>query len=205
MTLTERTAPLAILFDADGVIQYPKRPVRWITSFDRLGGPGFRKEVFAAESGTMTGADFRPLVEEILERRGNPTTFESVIALWQQIRPRPAALELVARIRAAGTMCVLATNQQSYRGRWIQENIRYEQDFDRCFYSFEMGLAKPDEAFYLTIARELGLPPERLVMVDDLPHNVEGARRAGLQAVWHRHGAPILSLARQLRALGVPA
>lgn len=153
----------------------------------------------------MTGADFRPLVEEILARRGSDATFDDVIALWLHTRPRPAVLAIVDRLRAAGVTCVLATNQQSYRGGYMQRTFDYDKRFDGTFYSFEMGVAKPDVAYYLAIADALELPPEELLMVDDLGANIEGARAAGLSAVHHRWGQRPSRLAADLRRFGLPA
>ena len=196
--------PRAVLFDADGVVQMTPNPLKWLRKFDELGGPGFRKEVFAAESTTMTGADFRPLVEDLLARRHSKATFEDVINLWFNTNPRPAVLAIVDRLRAAGVTCVLATNQQSYRGGYMQRTFDYNERFNRTFYSFEMGVAKPDVAYYLTIADALELPPEQLLMVDDMGANVDGARAAGLSAVHHRWGQRPSRLTSDLRRFGLP-
>ncbi len=48
--------------------------------------------------------------------------------------------------------------------------------------SHELGAEKPDLESYLMVAERAGLPPESLLFFDDLPANVERARRAGWQA-----------------------
>jgi FMN phosphatase YigB (HAD superfamily) len=48
--------------------------------------------------------------------------------------------------------------------------------------SHELGAEKPDLESYQLVAARAGLPPESLLFFDDLPANVEGARRAGWQA-----------------------
>jgi putative hydrolase of the HAD superfamily len=47
----------------------------------------------------------------------------------------------------------------------------------------DVGVGKPDARAYLAAADALGLPPERVVFLDDLPENVEGARAVGMGAV----------------------
>jgi HAD superfamily hydrolase (TIGR01509 family) len=56
-------------------------------------------------------------------------------------------------------------------------------NFRRVFVSSEMGLRKPELASFDFIAREIGVAPGRILFFDDTLANVEGARRAGLQAV----------------------
>jgi putative hydrolase of the HAD superfamily len=57
------------------------------------------------------------------------------------------------------------------------------------------GSAKPDPAIFLEACRVLNVPPSAAVYVgDDLKLDVEGAQRAGLQAVWmNRRGSAALA------------
>jgi HAD superfamily hydrolase (TIGR01509 family) len=56
-------------------------------------------------------------------------------------------------------------------------------NFRRVFVSSQMGLRKPERASFDYIAREIGVAASRILFFDDTRANVEGARRAGLQAV----------------------
>ena len=57
--------------------------------------------------------------------------------------------------------------------------------FSEVFLAQHVGLCKPDPALYAHVAREVGAPPEQLVMVgDSVGHDVLAAREAGWQAVW---------------------
>ena len=46
-----------------------------------------------------------------------------------------------------------------------------------------LGLAKPDAAIYYEFVRRTGFAPGAIVFFDDLPDNVEAARKAG----WNAH------------------
>jgi putative hydrolase of the HAD superfamily len=72
--------------------------------------------------------------------------------------------------------------------------------FDVVINSARVGLAKPDVRIYHLAAERLGVPVSACVFTDDLTHNVEGARAAGMHA-FHFQG--VADLERQLRALGV--
>ena len=45
--------------------------------------------------------------------------------------------------------------------------------------SAEEQIAKPDPAIYLRTCRRLGPMPAECLFIDDVPANVDGARRAG--------------------------
>jgi putative hydrolase of the HAD superfamily len=62
------------------------------------------------------------------------------------------------------------------------------------------GVMKPDPRAFRGGAEALGLPPEQVVFLDDMPWNVEGARQAGMTAVrvpWDGPG-PAIDTARNL-------
>jgi len=181
VTTTHEPRTTALLLDADGVIQYPTKG--WLLDMERLGGPGFIKEIFALEETTLTGeVDLRELIEQVLDRRGRAVSPDDVLEIWYRIEPDERVLTLIERVRAAGVTTVLATNQQSYRGSWMQANLPYHDYFDRQFYSFEVGLAKPDRAYFEHILDALGIAPNEAVFVDDKLENVEGARAVGIRA-----------------------
>jgi len=193
----------ALLMDADGVLQRPAKG--FLADFAELGdGWGFVKDIFAEEPRTMTGkVDLAEVLAEVIERRGLSITPNEVIALWCRIEPDQAMLDLVARARAAGVTTVLATNQQSYRGGWMQQNLPYGDYFDRSFYSFEVGLAKPEVAYFEHIINQLGIAANEAVFVDDLPSNTRAAHRAGLRTITFGPAHPRWLLKLRLRALGV--
>lgn len=193
----------ALLMDADGVVQYPR--AGWLREMARLGGPGFIPEVFRKELTTLTGqVDLRQLIVEILERRGRNCTPEDILEIWYRIEVDELMLGLVDRVRAQGVVTALATNQQSYRGGYMQENLPYGEHFDHQFHSFEVGLAKPDPAYFEHVVAALGIEPDEAVFVDDLQANVRGARAAGLNAVHFAMTDTYGHLRCRLRALGVP-
>ncbi|MFT4110731.1 HAD-IA family hydrolase [Propionicimonas sp.] len=203
MTASDGPPVRALLLDADGVTQYPR--AGWLNEMARLGGPGFIGEVFRLEKGTLTGeVDLKELLTTVLEREGRDATADDIFEVWCRIDVDEFMLRLVDRVRAAGVITALATNQQSYRGGWMLANLPYADHFDHQFPSFQVGLAKPDPAYFTHIVEELGIEPAEAVFVDDMAVNVRGARRAGLNAV-HFAGTDTYGHLRcTLRALGVP-
>jgi putative hydrolase of the HAD superfamily len=71
---------------------------------------------------------------------------------------------------------------------------------DRYYFSDEIGLVKPEKEIFDYVISDLGVPPGRIGFFDDTPVNVEGARRAGMNA-YEVDGMGELEV--QLRALGV--
>jgi len=168
--------------DADGVTQYPR--AGWLKEMTRLGGPRFVADAFRHEKTTLTGeVDLHELLTELLRRDQRTATADEILEVWYRVELDRFMLDLVDRVRAAGVVTALATNQQSYRGGFMLANLPYDEHFDHQFHSFQVGLAKPDPAFFTHIVDTLGVAPEEAVFVDDMAVNVRGARKAGLNAV----------------------
>lgn len=169
------------------------------------GVPDFFHVLSAAEHKTLAGeTDLAELIGEILQARGLSVTFEELVDVWCRIDVDPVSLKFVQRAREAGLLTALTTNQQSYRGAYMQATFGYEELFDRTFYSFELGVAKPDPDYFRAVVDALGVRPEEAVFVDDMRSNVVGAREAGLRGVLFPATDTHGHLRLKLRAAGVP-
>jgi len=194
----------AVLFDADGVVQRA-RP-GWQDRLTAIGGPGFVEALFAAEHGPLVGAEpFADAVRTVLHNRGLDPDPLPVLRVWDDIELDKGAFDLVARVRAAGTPCHLASNQQDHRVRYMRDALGYGERFDELFFSSELGVAKPEAGFFSAIGERIGLPPVRILFIDDQPVNVEAARAVGLRAERHDPTAGANGLARLLALHGVIA
>lgn len=59
------------------------------------------------------------------------------------------------------------------------ENIT--QFFDKCYYSFEVGCAKPDRETFDFLVEDANIKPEETLFLDDGPANIEIAKKLGFQ------------------------
>ncbi len=66
--------------------------------------------------------------------------------------------------------------------------ISFYRDFYQCFekvyFSYELGMRKPETAIFEFIIKEHNLLPKNTLFVDDNLENIESAEKLGLQ-VWH--------------------
>ncbi len=197
-----------VLWDADGVLQ--QVPASW---FDLLG------EVLGTEESLALLDLLIPQMDEAirgdiamterlpaaLEERGLGERADQVSEVWGTIDTVESTRVLVRELRAAGFGCHLATNQDDLRTSYMRARMGYDELLDRCFYSCEVGAAKPDEEFFRRVAAELGVELRELVFVDDTLENVHAAQACGLPAVFWHHRDGVDTLRDQLAAFGVEA
>ena len=106
------TGPIrAVLFDADGVLQIIGTP--WRRALADAGGEEFATRLLAEEGPTLEGRRrLLPFLEELAGQLGLRASGRELLGLWKRATPDAAARRLVADLRAAGYLTVLATNQQ---------------------------------------------------------------------------------------------
>ena len=92
-------------------------------------------------------------------------------------------LRLVDQVRGA-LPCYAVTNTNAVHLEEIRRAFpALLPRFRQVFASHEVGHRKPQPGFFLHVLREIGAAPEQVLLFDDLPANVAGARACGLQAV----------------------
>jgi putative hydrolase of the HAD superfamily len=94
--------------------------------------------------------------------------------------PRPAMLEAIRRIRAAGLSAAALTNN------WIAEEPgtrALRPHFDVFVESSVVGLRKPDPRIFEHTCAELGIRPGDAVFLDDIGSNLKAARALGMTTI----------------------
>ena len=66
-----------------------------------------------------------------------------------------------------------------------------ENDFKKCYISYQMKMLKPSADFYTAVIEDIALPAEEMLFIDDSQKNVDAAIDAGLPAVYYEPGTDL--------------
>ena len=96
-------------------------------------------------------------------------------------------LRVIIKLQTNGIKCVLATNQEKSRTRYLLDKMNFDNVFDEVYSSAEIGFRKPTQEFYHYIYKELkkqikNLKKEEIVIWDDREKNITAARSYGFKA-----------------------
>ncbi len=85
-----------------------------------------------------------------------------------------------------------------------EEQARYgfEQLFDVIIYSHEAGVAKPDPRAFLLLCDELGVRPDELAFLDDVPGHIDAACALGIHGIVHVAATDSIAAIESLLAQG---
>jgi putative hydrolase of the HAD superfamily len=134
------------------------------------------------ERGEITARDY---FEALRGSLGIDLSNDDFRAGWERVFVGPVrpTVDLLARIDPRMPLYLFSNTNAAHHAAWAHDYAEALRPFRQVFVSHEMGLRKPDRAAFHHVAREIGVAPERILFFDDTEANVEGARRAGLQAV----------------------
>jgi len=150
------------------------------------------------EKGAVSPLDFYRNAKDLLDLE---TGYERFFAAYCEgvFTPVPDVLDLFRRLKLR-YRTVLLSNTDVIRWTHIKTKFPEVLMFDAYILSFDVGAMKPEIEIYLEAIRAAKAAPERTVFIDDMPANVAGAERAGMNGVVCETGA---DLERKLRAIGV--
>ncbi len=140
------------------------------------------------ETGSFDDEEFREIVRQTL---GYPFSDAEVDAAWNALLldVPPHRISLILDLKSRYKVFLLSNTNSLH----IQACDRYFRNqfgissvasvFDRAFFSYEMGLWKPEEEIYRQVLRETGFEPGEILFVDDNLLNIEAAGRLGFQTI----------------------
>jgi glucose-1-phosphatase len=140
-----------------------------------------------AEDFQLTPAELAEFEDEFW--RGDSVDFD-LIHFLDGLRPRITT--------------ALLSNAWSGARTLLRDHYKVLDIFDVVVFSCDVGLAKPDPQIYACVIEKLGVQPGEAVFVDDVPENIEAAKRAGLQGIVFRSPVQAMQDLRQLLDLPAP-
>lgn len=156
-------------------------------------------ELAAYERGEFDGAE---LLRRIAALGDGGMVAGELHEQWLGIFVPDERMIALARSIAGQRRVFLLSNIGDLHWDFLKREIDVESIGHGALPSFMARAAKPDPAIYRHAEELFGLDPARTVFVDDLPANVDTARRRGWRAIHHLDYPSTL---RELRAMGVVA
>lgn len=187
----------AVLFDVDGVLVHgyharPELTRRWNeTLLEDLGvdpdrfNTEFIFDIFIKKVvvGEMAMIDALERRLPGLGYKGSPMAF---LHYWltHDSTLNTTLIETIRRLKArADVKLYIATNQDHTRALWLWDMLDLRDVFEDIFYSARVGIRKPEAGFFDFVAQKIGPQNEPPLFFDDTPKVIEGARRAGWEAI----------------------
>jgi HAD superfamily hydrolase (TIGR01509 family) len=183
----------AIIFDLGGVIlnidqeKTLRAFVKLGLDLEELNGrlPVFRQ----FETGQINEDDFRQVIRTNMRAE---VTDEQIDKAWNaMLLDMPLShIEILKQLEKHYRIFLLSnTNSIHMKAIYKLSDLEHGEGsfaalFEKMFFSYEIGLYKPEKGCYLHVLDEIGLKGNEVLFVDDSKMNVRGAAEAGMNALW---------------------
>ena len=149
------------------------------------------------EEGKLTGEEFREIVLRSSRPGSDPADVDR--AMWHiLVGMAPYKAELLKKLSEKYELYLLSNNNPiclPFSSKMFDDaGIPLKDIFIKCFFSFEMKALKPSKSFYEAVIREIGIPAEQMLFIDDSQKNVESSIETGLPAVYYEPGTDLAEL-----------
>ena len=152
---------------------------KWSSEIDSLN--------FNFEKGLITRTDFLLGINKLVP---NATQVE-VLEAWNGVLlDFPMyRLEFLEKLSKKYKLFLLSNTDSIHINHFKEKNgdefyNRFYNCFEKVYFSYDLGMRKPDEEIYNFVIKENNLNPKSTLFVDDNFDNIKGAKKTGLQ-VWH--------------------
>ena len=146
-----------------------------------------RRELFygpewpQGDMGTIADRDRYDLVKGRVPSEMHPALKRCAYEWDVCMKPIPGAREFCETIKQKGYGIYVLSNASDKFYEYFP-NFKPFDFFDGIVVSADIHMLKPDIAIYEYIMGKYGLKPEECLFIDDMAANVEGAKKAGMQA-----------------------
>ncbi len=146
--------------------------------------------------------DTQGFIDEIQELTGEHITKDDILNAWNAmlLELPKERVELLEKLKEDYRLFLLSNTNEIHIPVYndILEDSHGFRDlahiFEKQYYSFEIGMRKPDVEIYEHVLEENGLKAEETLFIDDSKQHLEGAAKAGLRTYWLKPGETILDV-----------
>jgi beta-phosphoglucomutase len=182
------TTDYGVLWDMDGVLVDTAEFhfQTWLEALSAYGIP-FTRESFQATFGMNNAATLAALIgeapaPELLAEIGERKERRFRQAIRGQVHPLPGVLPWLERLRSEGVRQAVASSAPPANIEVLLDELGLRPFFDVIGSGSDLP-AKPDPSLFLQVARLIGVPPGRCVVVEDSVPGIQAARRAGMRCI----------------------
>ena len=192
-----------LLLDADGVLVLPPKLFSEVYCEKYGIDPEKQQQFYATDDFKQALLGNLDLIEAIKQHNDLwqwEGDFNELVVMWLEAEnyPNKDLVDLVNEYRQQGLPVYLATQQEKYRAKYLNETM-FGDVLDGMFCSCDLHANKHDKSFWQSVIKSLsskyeGIAPHEIVYFDDRQTIVDVAKDCGLDAHLYTEVSDVESL-----------
>jgi HAD superfamily hydrolase (TIGR01509 family) len=196
----------AIVYDLDGMVF--KEPHYYTEEMEKKFGIPLKDSLFskdprylACKRGEISLDKFlKPYFRKWQKYPKFKLTLEQAKKDWFDFAKINKKIVKIAKLlKEKGVVNLIMTNNSRERIKYLDKKYRLS-DFFEIIGSYDLGVLKPNPAFYQVLKKKYGLKPNEVLYFDDKKETVKTLKKFGFKAVVYRNFS---QFCQELKKLGV--
>ncbi|MCK8494218.1 MULTISPECIES: HAD family hydrolase [Spirosoma] len=183
-------APLAALFDMDGVLvdNTDFHINAWLQFAQAKGFPITRDQYVANINGRVSADAMAYVFQRPVEGGELITLTEEKEAIYRELyrshlQPAPGLIAFLEALKAQNIKLAVGTSAPMSNVHFTLDGLQIRRYFDTVVDASMVRHGKPDPEIYLKAAERVGVDPARCVVFEDAFAGIEAGLRGGMQVV----------------------
>ncbi len=184
-----------VIFDMDGVL-IDSEPIYF--DIEKSTFVHFGAQVEEEEHHTYVGVTLASMFEQVQQRHRLNCTVEDMLSFHvqhvmdvirehQELRPFDGLVAWLDWLHEAGVPMFVASSSPRALIELILERLELRSYFQGMVSGEEVAHGKPAPDIFLHAAKQLGVTPERCIVIEDSRNGVKAARAAGMRCIGHQN------------------
>lgn len=131
-------------------------------------------------AGQLTPEDFH---SKLMHATGQTMDYDQFCALWCDIFSMDEAMARLFQDTAEHRKVGILSDTDPLHWTHLRATYPVLATVKQPTLSYEVGTTKPDPVIYIAAAQHVNTEPSQCLFIDDMQRNVEGAIRAGMNAI----------------------
>ena len=145
--------------------------------------------------------DITQWVEKKTGKTFNQAERRFIINTWKKVwKPNPEMKSLVNNLKSLGYYVGICSNLDKINGDMYKDKgyfSLFPPEFH--FLSYEMGITKPDKAFFQEMIKKTKLKPYQILLIDDHEKNIFAAKECDILTLHFSNSDSVVDLKRELQ------
>ncbi len=95
-------------------------------------------------------------------------------------------VELIYPLKQKYKVYLLSNTNPRHIQYEVNERFSFQKNVDRSFYSYDLGLRKPEKEIYINVLEIIGARPNECLFIDDALENIMTAQEMGFSVILYK-------------------
>lgn len=141
------------------------------------------------DKGIISANEFFGMIQKELNLKIKMDDFKII---WNEIFSEKTEMIQLARHLHRQKKVALLSNTNPWHAEYVKKYYPWILEFDRFVASCDVQLLKPDTEIYSLVLRQLQAEPSETIYIDDIPSNVAGAKKLGIDGLVFKGIHPLI-------------